>query len=314
MRKYLPWILALSLLVNAYLLGSNIFQVSTAAGDANLEQLQSQLEEYKAEKERLEQETEMLRQKLESLQSAVEPGPEPSPDSGSLDTRVYGWYFKKRGGHAPPTTEPQYMQMLEGRGYFLGDTGKKEIYLTFDEGYENGYTGQILDTLRDNNVKAAFFVTGSYVEKNPALVKRMVEEGHIVGNHSDTHPSMPSLSNEEIKRELEAVEKQVHQLTGTKMSYFRPPRGEFNRRVLDVAHQEGYTTIFWSMAYQDWLTDRQPGKEVAFKHVTENIHNGAIILLHAVSKSNTEALDDIIKELKKMGYKFKSLDNLKAGN
>lgn len=304
MRKLLPWLLALSLALNFYLIGIKFFNISPAAGDVDeVEQLQTRIEEYKQKTEKLEQEKQMLRERLESLQSAAEP-------ISTADNKVYNWYFKKSDGHAPPTTEPQYLQMLKNRGYFLGDTTKKEIYLTFDEGYENGYTPQILDTLKANNVKAAFFVTGSYVEKKPDLVKRMVAEGHIVGNHSDTHPSMPIISSEEIRKELKTVEKQVQQLTGYKMRFFRPPRGEFNQRVLDVAHEEGYITIFWSMAYRDWLVDQQPGKEAAYDYVVNNIHNGAIILLHAVSRSNAEALDSIIKELKKQGYTFKSLDQL----
>jgi peptidoglycan-N-acetylmuramic acid deacetylase len=309
LRKFLPLLLVLSLGLNIYLLGTNFFNVSPAAGDvteeesARLEQLQNQIQEYEEKTAQLERERQELQDRLESMQSAAEP-------ISTADNKVYSWYFKRSTKNIPPTTEPQYMQMLKDKGYFLGDTNKKKIYLTFDEGYENGYTAQILDTLKANNVPAAFFVTGSYVEKNPDLVKRMAAEGHIIGNHSDTHPSMPTISNEQIKKELDTVEKQVGQLTGQEMHYFRPPRGEFNQRVLDVAAQEGYKTIFWSMAYRDWVVDEQPGKDAAFNFVTNNIHNGAIILLHAVSKSNTEALDSIIKELKDRGYTFAGLNQL----
>jgi len=309
LRKYLPLLLVLSLGLNIYLLEINFFNVSPAAGDvteeesARLEQLQNRIQKYEEKTAELERERQELQERMESMQSAAEP-------ISTADNKVYSWYFKRSNKNKPPTTEPQYMQMLKNKGYFLGDTNKKIIYLTFDEGYENGYTAQILDTLKANNVPAAFFVTGSYVEKNPKLVKRMAAEGHIIGNHSDTHPSMPTISNEEIKEELETVEKQVEQLAGQEMHYFRPPRGEFNQRVLDVAAQEGYKTIFWSMAYRDWVVDEQPGKDAAFNFVTNNIHNGAIILLHAVSKSNTEALDSIIKELKDRGYTFAGLNQL----
>jgi len=310
LHKFMPWVLVLSLALNIYLAGADFLNISPAAGDvdqenvmAQLEQLQNRIEEYKQKTAELEQEREMLRERLESLQPVAEP-------TSTAENKVYSWYFKRTDKHSPPTTEPEFLQMLKGKGYFIGDTSKKQIYLTFDEGYENGYTAQILDTLKANNVKAAFFITGHYVEKNPDLVKRMAAEGHIIGNHSNTHPSMPSVSNEEIIKELDTVEKQVEKLTGQKMHYFRPPRGEFNQRVLDAAFREGYKTIFWSMAYRDWVVNEQPGKEAAFNFVTNNIHNGAIILLHAVSKSNAEALDSIIKELKERGYTFAGLDQL----
>lgn len=319
MRKYLPWLLVLSLGLNIYLAGTNFLNVSPAAGDIDndgrqnaavqLEQLQNRIEEYQQKNAELEQEKQMLREKLDNLQPATESINKNEPVN-TAENKVYSWYFKRSNKNLPPTTEPQYLQMLKGKGYFLGDTSKKQIYLTFDEGYENGYTPQILDTLKKNNVKAAFFVTGSYVERNPDLIKRMAAEGHIIGNHSDTHPSMPSISNEQIVKELDTVEKQVQQITGQKMHFFRPPRGEFNQRVLDVASREGYSTIFWSMAYRDWVVDEQPGKEAAYNFITNNIHNGAIILLHAVSKSNTEALDSIIKELKNRGYTFAGLEQL----
>jgi len=311
LRKYLPWLLILSLGLNIYLVGTYSFGISPAAGDvteegaAQLEQLQSRIAEYKQQTTALEEEKQRLTERLDSLQSTSEP-------INTADNKVYGWYFKRdrNDRNSPPSTDSQYLQMLENKGYYLGDTNKKRIFLTFDEGYENGYTPEILNTLKANKVPAAFFVTGGYVESEPGLVKRMADEGHIIGNHSDTHPSMPTISSEKIKEELDTVETQVEQLTGQELHYFRPPRGEFNQRVLDVAAQEGYKTIFWSMAYRDWIVDDQPGKEAAFNFVTNNVHNGAIILLHAVSESNTEALDSIIKELKEQGYTFASLNQL----
>ncbi|HHV72834.1 MAG TPA: delta-lactam-biosynthetic de-N-acetylase [Clostridia bacterium] len=229
----------------------------------------------------------------------------------ALDNTLLSWYFQRNTEHKTPQTNSKYVDYLKGYGYYVGDTKEKVIYLTFDNGYENGYTAKILDVLQANNVKAAFFVTGSYVKQNPDLVKRMVREGHIVGNHSQTHPSMPKISDAEIKEEIKSVEKQVLELTGFKMTYFRPPSGEFSQRTLFLTKELGYETIFWSMAYKDWLVDEQPGKEYAYKHVIDNVHNGAIILLHSVSVSNAEALDSILKDLKLQGYRFASLDELK---
>lgn len=319
MRKHLPWMLALSIALNIYLTGSVLLSSSPVTGaidDASnhhtaqdlappdkpldhVQELQEQIKDLQQEKEKLQQELNKLRQANTAATTI-----------NTTDNKVHGWYFKRDDKNLPPTTEPEFIQMLKGKGHFIGDTSKKNIYLTFDEGYENGYTPQILDTLKKHKVPAAFFVTGSYVKKNPDLIKRMHAEGHIIGNHSDTHPSMPSISNEQIVKELNTVEKQVQEITKGKMHFFRPPRGEFNQRVLDVADQEGYSSIFWSMAYRDWLVDDQPGQEAAYNFVTKNIHNGAIILLHAVSKSNTDALDTIIKELKDRGYTFTSLQKL----
>lgn len=222
------------------------------------------------------------------------------------------WWFTRNTKNLPPEVDKGSKEILAGKGYYIGNTSQKIIYLTFDEGYENGNTGKILDILRDNGVPAAFFVTGKYIDDQPKLVKRMVAEGHIVGNHTENHPSMPKISNEVIKEELQVVENKFKKLTGQKMNYLRPPQGDYNARTLEASKLLGYDTIFWSMAYRDWDTQNQPGREAAYNHVMDNIHNGAIILLHAVSDSNTEALDDIIKDLKKQGYVFASLDQLRG--
>lgn len=165
--------------------------------------------------------------------------------------------------------------------------------------------------MKANDVKAAFFLTGDFIKRESDLCKRMVEEGHIVGNHSVNHPSMQDLSDEEIVYEIEENAKSFKESTGYEMDkFFRPPKGEFSARVLDIAKQLNYKTIFWSLAYVDWNVDNQPGKEAAYKHVMDNYHNGGIFLLHAVSQSNAEALDDIIKSLKAEGYTFASLEDL----
>ncbi|WP_418792317.1 delta-lactam-biosynthetic de-N-acetylase [Phosphitispora sp. TUW77] len=224
--------------------------------------------------------------------------------------KTYAWWYKRNLDNRQPETDPNFITKLENRGCYVGDPSQKKIYLTFDEGYENGYTADILDILKDNDVKAAFFITGKYIDKQPELVKRMVAEGHIVGNHTENHPSMPALSNEEIKEELEAVSNKFKALTGETMQYLRPPKGEFNSRTLNTGYRLGYQTIFWSLALRDWDINNQLGEEKTYQSVMDNVHNGAIILLHAVSESNRDALDRILKDLFKAGYSFASLDEL----
>ena len=167
---------------------------------------------------------------------------------------------------------------------------------------------KILDTLKKQNVKVGFFVQGTYIDQNPTIVKRMVSDGHIVLNHTNTHPALPTLSKEQLKNEINTVAEKYKKLTGKEMlKFFRPPSGIFSERTLAETKNLGYRTVFWSMAYKDWDVNDQPGKAASYKHVTDNIHNGAVILLHSVSKSNSEALEDIIIELKKQGYNFKLL-------
>jgi len=193
-------------------------------------------------------------------------------------------------------------------------TGPKSslVYLTFDEGYENGYTAKILDALAANHVKATFFVTESYIRKNPALVRRMVAEGHVVGNHSSTHPSMPSLANDRaaFAAELTKTEKAFREVTGHEMAHvFRPPMGEYSALSLWRTDSLGYKTVFWSFAHRDWLVDDQPSVDVTLSRILKGSHPGAIYLLHAVSSSNTAALDDAIAGLREQGYGFGTLSN-----
>ncbi len=230
--------------------------------------------------------------------------------SGLSNTR-HGWGLKRNSEHRQPEMPSSITAMLNRHGaYWVGNPNEKAVYLTFDEGYENGYTAGILDTLKANNVKAAFFVTGHYLKSQPDLVKRMVDEGHIVANHTDTHPSLPDVSDEQIKKELQAVEQKYEELTGRKeMKYLRPPKGEYSERTLAVTREYGYNNIFWSMALVDWVP-MPGGPEEAYRSVMDNLHNGALILLHAVSKDNAEAMDRILKDIKAQGYTFKTLDDL----
>ncbi|WP_216830793.1 delta-lactam-biosynthetic de-N-acetylase [Alkalihalobacterium elongatum] len=230
----------------------------------------------------------------------------------AYDTKVYHWNYKPEKDNKPVTTEPHYLQLLEKYGgYFIGDTTKKELYLTFDNGYENGYTAKVLDVLKEKKVPATFFVTGHYLKNEADLVKRMVNEGHIVGNHSWHHPSLPEVSEARLKEELEKVKKEYANITGRHdMNYLRPPRGTFSEKSLALSNDLGYTNVFWSMAYKDWEVDKQKGADYAYNQIMRRIHPGAIMLLHSVSKDNAEALGRVIDDCRKQGYTFKSLDEL----
>jgi peptidoglycan-N-acetylmuramic acid deacetylase len=223
------------------------------------------------------------------------------------------WGIKKASNGIPAEAGKQLDELIEKHGaFYKGDPTKKEIYLTFDNGYENGYTSQILDVLKKEKVPATFFVTGHYLNSAPELVKRMAKEGHIVGNHSWSHPDLTQVSDERLYEELEKVKKKTEELTGNKsMNYLRPPRGVFSERTIDLANKKGYTHAFWSLAYVDWNTDQQKGAGYAYDNIMKQIHPGAILLLHTVSKDNADALESAIKDLKKQGYSFKSLDDLK---
>ena len=193
----------------------------------------------------------------------------------------------------------------EHAAVFLGHTN--DIVLTFDEGYENGYTATILDTLKDKQVQAVFFVTYDYVKRNPELVTRMIEEGHVVGNHSWSHPSMPEKSSEDVVLEIKKLHDYVQENFGYTMTLFRAPKGEFSERTLEITKQLGYTSVFWSFAYYDYNVNDQPDLAKALTRVTQAAHPGAIYLLHAVSKTNNAILGSVIDSLRQQGYSFSLL-------
>ncbi len=229
------------------------------------------------------------------------------------DQRAYHFGFKKsKNGQLPSINEEGFKSILEKHGaIFLGDTNQKEIYLTFDNGYENGYTVKILDILKEKKVPSIFFVTGHYVKDKPELVQRMVSEGHIVGNHSWSHPDVTQISNDQLKSELLKVKTAVADITSQKeMTYLRAPRGIFNESMLAASRTEGYTNVFWSAAYKDWDPATQKGSQYAYTQVMNQLHPGAVILLHSVSKDNTEAMTRIIDDARKQGYEFKSLNQM----
>ena len=227
-----------------------------------------------------------------------------------MSNEKQSWYFGKNKNHQPPTGNKAFDIQPFG-GVCLGDVTQKVIYLTFDEGYENGFTAAILDTLLEKNVPAAFFVTQGYILRNPDLIARMVAEGHIVGNHTVSHKSSPDLTDAELEWELAETARSFKELTGLDMPlFFRPPMGEYSARTLQVTKDCGYKTIFWSFAYVDWDVDDQPTRAEAYNEIVTYMHNGAVPLLHAVSRANTEALPDVIDALRAEGFTFLPLYDL----
>lgn len=189
----------------------------------------------------------------------------------------------------------------------LDTSGKKVIYLTFDCGYENGCTEKILDTLKEKNVPAAFFVTLPNVKDNPEIIARMINEGHIVGNHSDTHPNFSTINRTQMAKEIEALDNYLREHFGYSAPFFRFPEGACSENALELVQSIGYTSVFWSSAYADWDINNPKGKQYAYETVTSRLHPGCILLLHAVSPDNADALGDIIDYAKEQGYEFKAL-------
>ncbi|MFA7637395.1 MAG: delta-lactam-biosynthetic de-N-acetylase [Monoglobales bacterium] len=230
--------------------------------------------------------------------------------SENLNRRKMCWGLKRNPGGVPDINPGELEILSAYDGIYLGDTKTKSLYLTFDEGYENGYTARILDILKKYNVPACFFVTGPYLKKETDLIFRMVNEGHDVGNHTVNHPSMPSLSEEEIEQELLGLERIFFENTGKTMKFLRPPMGEHSEKSMYCSKKLGYKTVFWTIAYEDWNVDKQPSSEFVYKSVMDNLHSGAVILMHAVSKTNAETLERIIVDAIKQGYTFKSLTTI----
>ncbi|SHO48432.1 peptidoglycan-N-acetylmuramic acid deacetylase [Anaerocolumna xylanovorans DSM 12503] len=222
----------------------------------------------------------------------------------------WGLGFSTEG--QPPKANATADEMKKYDAYYIGDTSKKVIYLTFDAGYENGNMPPILDALKKHNVHATFFVVGNFIKTSPDLLKRIVAEGHQVGNHTYNHPNMSSISSKEaFQKELGDLEKSYEEVTGQKLTkYYRAPQGKYSIPNLEMAKELGYKTFFWSLAYVDWYQDKQPTKEQAFKKLLGRIHPGAIVLLHSTSKTNAEILDELLTKWEEMGYTFGTLDEL----
>lgn len=211
-----------------------------------------------------------------------------------------------------PTGNATAEELKKYDAYYVGDTSQKVIYLTFDCGYENGYTEQILDALKKHSAPAAFFVVGHMIESAPEIVKRMAAEGHIVGNHTYHHPDMSAISRQDaFQKELDSLAELYCQTTGQELSHFyRPPQGKYSEENLKQAQALGWKTVFWSLAYVDWNTDNQPTAEQAFSKLLPRIHDGAIVLLHSTSRTNAEILDELLTRWEEMGYTFHSLEDL----
>ena len=222
----------------------------------------------------------------------------------------WGLSFQQPG--QPPVANASAEALRQYDAYYVGDPAKKTLYITFDAGYENGYTAPILDALKKHKVPAAFFVVGHYLETAPELVKRMVAEGHIVANHTYHHPDMSAIADKAtFQKELADVETLYNQVTGQTMpKIYRPPQGKYSESNLKMAQELGYSTFFWSLAYVDWYVDKQPTKEQAFDKLLGRIHPGAVVLLHSTSATNAAVLDELLTGWKEMGYSFGSLSDL----
>lgn len=222
----------------------------------------------------------------------------------------WGLGFSKEKNQ-PPSGRQSSEELKKQDAYYIGDTKKKDIYLTFDAGFENGNTEPILEALKKHKVKATFFIVGNYIETQPELVKRMVEEGHTVGNHSYHHYDLTTKDKDVFTKELKDLEALYEEKVGGKMScFYRPPQGKYNQANLEWARELGYKTVFWSLAYVDWNKDSQPTKEEAFDKLLNRIHPGAIVLLHSTSQTNGEILDELLTKWEEMGYQVKPLSEL----
>ena len=230
--------------------------------------------------------------------------------SSALSTGSWGLSFRQEG--APPIGNAGKDQLRQYQAAYIGNTNEKVLYLTFDAGYENGCTAKILDTLKEKQVPAAFFLVGNYIRQSPDLVRRMVAEGHTVGNHTMHHYDMSRLSDKAaFSKELTDLEALYKETVGQELpKYYRPPQGIYSEDNLKMAQELGYKTLFWSLAYVDWNNDAQPTREAAFAKLLPRTHNGAVVLLHSTSKTNAEILGELIDKWKEAGYRFGTLEEL----
>ena len=230
--------------------------------------------------------------------------------SEAITTGSWGLSFHTSG--SAPSGPTSREKLTEYDAAFVGDDTEPVLYLTFDAGYENGYTEKILDTLKKHDVKAAFFLVGNYLQKNADLVRRMVDEGHIVGNHTMSHPDMSTIAEKDaFQQELEGLEKLFMEVTGKELpKFYRPPQGIYSEENLNMAQELGYKTVFWSLAYMDWDNNKQPDAKYAQGKLLPRTHNGAVILLHSTSQTNAEVLDTLLTQWKNKGYRFETIDKL----
>lgn len=239
------------------------------------------------------------------------PGGAVHVSSVTADTAPHNWYYKPTKDHTQPVVADDAPFIGDYNALYLGSPDDKTIYITFDMGYDNGCTASILDALKEADAPAAFFVTGQFMKSSPALIRRMVEDGHLVCNHTLEHKDLCSPTDELFKSQVISLEDEYKTITGKEMpKYLRPPEGKYSEALLAYAKDKGYTPVFWSFAYKDWLNDAQPSKEDALKTIAERTHPGEVALLHGTSKTNAAIMGDILKQWKKDGYSFGSLDDL----
>lgn len=288
-----------------------ILMIIMSSGCINFSQADSPTQQNPADKNLQEQPPaeEVPPSSVPSAPAVAAPADTPASQPDAVPAVSKSWYFKPNQNHETPQVDAGVLPFSqEGTVYYALPQNAPQIYLTFDEGYEQGYTGQILDTLKKYNVPAVFFITGHYLTSQPELVKRMVAEGHQVANHTYNHPDLAQVSKERFDKELGQLEQEFEELTGSTMAPFlRPPMGNYSLTTLQWAKERNYKTVFWSMAFRDWDPNDQPGADFSHRYVTEHIHPGAVILLHAVSESNTQALPRIIEDLRAAGYEFAPL-------
>lgn len=230
----------------------------------------------------------------------------------SVAAQADNWGLGFGAEGAQPTGNATADELKQYDAYYVGDAEEKVIYLTFDCGYENGYTESILDALKKHEAPATFFVVGHFLESAPDIAKRIAEEGHAVGNHTYHHPDMSAISDlASFQKEMDDVSALFKEVTGQDMAmYYRPPQGKYSTENLRMAKELGYSTFFWSLAYVDWNVDDQPTKEEAFDKLLTRIHPGAVVLLHSTSKTNGEILDELLTKWEEMGYEFRPLSDL----
>ena len=231
------------------------------------------------------------------------------PTSSTSESN-WGLSFQEEG--KPPVANTTAEELKQFDAYYMQNTEEKNIYLTFDCGYENGNTAPILDAIKKHNAPATFFIVGNFLSTSPDLVRRMTEEGHTVGNHTFHHPDMSKISSiDAFSKELKDLEDLYKETTGKEMvKYYRPPQGKYSESNLKMAQDLGYQTFFWSLAYVDWYQDKQPSSEEAFQKLLGRIHPGAIVLLHSTSSTNAAILDELLSKWEEMGYQFQSLEYL----
>lgn len=285
-------------------------EMKTESGETKIESGETKTESGETKSENLETKTGSGEIKAAEEEKAELETELVQTSTNGLSNKKCAWGFRRMKENKQPEFADVYTKPLnQYQGIYVGNKEEKVIYLTFDEGYENGYTAEILDVLKEKDVPAIFFVTMPYVKQNKELVQRMIDEGHIVGNHTVNHPSMPDvLDDEKLKKEVMELHDYVKENFNYEMTFLRPPKGEYSERTVKICKDLGYINVLWSAAYDDWDVKKQDRLDYARSMIYNNLHNGSVMLLHAVSKDNTKLLPEIIDKIREEGYKLSSLE------